>query len=170
MTTETTTTCPGCQLELPHDATAVYTGYFNTVPECWLLFTQVLGVEYSNVVAFAHAHQLTVDTYAVQHAGGPHPDKSMDVHLCGLHCILDLELPPAMTPRIRQQLAQSVQEWPHYPPPKDQGSLTVQDVVNADSIQAHIDKVKNWAVAVWDRWSDHHSRIADLVRHHVKLR
>jgi hypothetical protein len=169
MTTETTTTCPGCQLELPHDASAVYTGDFNTTPECWLLFTQVLGVEYSNVVAFAHAHQLTVDTYAVQHAGGPHPDKSIDVHLSGLHCILNLELPPAMISRIRQQLAQSVQEWPHYPPPTDRSPLTVQDVVDADSIQAHIDGVNKWAAAVWDTWSAYHSRIADLVRHHVKL-
>ncbi len=52
--------------------------------ECWQLYTEVLGDQFSNIVLFGQVHQLTVDAYAVQHSGGGHPDKSTAVHLSGL--------------------------------------------------------------------------------------
>ena len=39
------------------------------------LFEEVLAAEFQNPVLFRQIHQLTVDTYAVQHAGGQHPDR-----------------------------------------------------------------------------------------------
>lgn len=62
--------------------------YYNMSAECWDLYTEVLATEYSNAFLFGQIHQLTVDTYAVQHAGGPHPDKSVDIHLSGLYLAL----------------------------------------------------------------------------------
>lgn len=75
--------CPGCGLAMPLGDTTVYDGYFNTSPECWSVFTEVVGHEFGNAVVFGQVHQLTVDAYAVQHAGGSHPDKSIAVHLVG---------------------------------------------------------------------------------------
>ena len=54
--------------------------YYNASPECWAVYTEGLGAEYSHAVIFGQVHQWTVDTYAVQHAGGSHPDKSIDIH------------------------------------------------------------------------------------------
>src|ERR1041384_6466827 len=71
-----TTTCPGCGLEMPARPDAPPDGYYNTTRECWSVFTEVVGAEFANALLFGRAHQLTVDTYAVQHAGGPHPDNS----------------------------------------------------------------------------------------------
>jgi len=68
---------------MPASARAAYQGYYNTSPECWDVYTEVLGSEFSNPVLFGQVHQLSVDTYAVQHAGGAHPDKSIAIHVCG---------------------------------------------------------------------------------------
>ena len=109
--------CPGCGLVMPKRESATSHGYYNASPECWLVYTEVLAAEYSNAVLFGQAHQLTVDTYAVQHAGGPHPDKSVDVHLCGLHLVLQQGWKPVTVPPILQRIAGVIEAWPHYDPP-----------------------------------------------------
>ncbi|HEX6719223.1 MAG TPA: DUF5946 family protein, partial [Pyrinomonadaceae bacterium] len=78
------TICPGCGLKMPAGKNTTFRSYYRTNAECWDLYTEVLGTEYSTAILFGQVHQLTVDTYAVQHAGEPHPDKSIDVHLFGL--------------------------------------------------------------------------------------
>jgi Family of unknown function (DUF5946) len=70
---------------MPASKNASYRSYYQTNAECWDLYTEVLAAEYSNAFLFGQVHQLTVDSYAVQHAGEPHPDKSVDVHLSGLY-------------------------------------------------------------------------------------
>jgi len=81
--------CPGCGLSPPARDLSAPRSYYNTSAEYWDLYTEVLGNEYSNANLFGQIHQLTVDSYAVQHAGGPHPDKSVDVHLFGLYLSLE---------------------------------------------------------------------------------
>ena len=81
MTPQREVPCPGCGLRMPASENASYDGYYNTSGECWSVFTEVLGAEYDNPFIFGKAHQLTVDTYAIQHAGGEHPDKSVMIHL-----------------------------------------------------------------------------------------
>jgi hypothetical protein len=167
MTAPRESTCPGCGLRIPISERAAYDGYYNTSPDCWSVYTEVLGAEYSDAVLFGQVHQLTVDTYAVQHPGGPHPDKSIAIHLAGLHLVLDRDFPPPNVPRLLQRLAGSVQAWPHFPPPADLGSLTVLDVALADSAQGHLDTVRRWAGSVWGAWSQYHAQVADLVRQHL---
>src|ERR1051326_8735861 len=96
------TICPGCGLRMPARNTATTSrGYYNVSDECWDLYTEVLATEYGKAFLFGQVHQMTVDSYAVQHAGGPHPDKSLDVHLLGLSPELEkgirsLSLPPLL--------------------------------------------------------------------------
>lgn len=162
-------TCPGCGLQMPVSDTAAYQGYYNTSPECWDVYTEVLGSEFSNAVLFGQVHQLTVDTYAVQHSGAVHPDKSIAIHLCGLHLVLDRGMAPTSVPRLLQRLADAVQVWSHFPPPTDRGTLTVFDVALSDSVEEHIKSVREWAGMVWAAWSQHHAEIAGLVSEHLTL-
>ncbi|MEA2336312.1 MAG: hypothetical protein QOE82_319 [Thermoanaerobaculia bacterium] len=37
---------------MPADPRATYDGYFNCSPECWSVFTEVIGREFSNAVLF----------------------------------------------------------------------------------------------------------------------
>ncbi len=154
---------------MPVSDTAAYHGYYNTSPECWSVYTEVLGSEFSNEVLFGQVHQLTVDTYAVQHPGGQHPDKSIAIHLSGLHLVLDRGIPPTSVPQLIKRLSDTVQEWPYFPPPADLGDLTVFDVALSDSVEEHINTVRSWAGIVWKAWSHSHAKVADLVTHHLTL-
>jgi hypothetical protein len=154
---------------MPQDENASYDGYYNVSAECWGVFTEVLGVEFSNAIIFGQVHQVTVDTYAVQHAGGSHPDKSLGVHLSGLHLALESQLRPPYIARCLQQLASAVEVWPHYSPPTPEHPLTVLDVALAQSPQEHIEKVREWSAWVWNAWRGYHPDVAALVAHHLNL-
>lgn len=169
MTAPQKSTCPGCGLHMPISDRAAYQGYYNTSPECWDVYTEVLGSEFSNAALFGQVHQLTVDTYAVQHAGGGHPDKSIAIHLSGLHLVLERGMAPPSVPRLLQSLAAAVQAWPHFPPPAGRGALTDLDVALSDSVEAHIKTVREWAGKVWEAWSPYHVEVAGLVSGHLSL-
>lgn len=159
--------CPGCGLRMPRREGAVNTSYYNASPECWSVYTEVLGTEYGNAVLFGQVHQLTVDTYAVQHPGGPHPDKSVDIHLCGLYLVLEQGHRSPEVPPLLHRIASVVTDWPHWPPPMERGTLTVFDVALADSPSAHEALVREWAGQVWSVWSEHHAAVGDLLSQHL---
>src|SRR5215475_11298572 len=69
--------CPGCGLAMPRHPDLVYDRDFNASAECWEVFTEVIGKEFSNVLLFGQVHHLTVDAYAAHHTGGNHRDKSV---------------------------------------------------------------------------------------------
>lgn len=155
--------CPGCRLRMPAREGLVQGGYYNVSPECWSVYTEVLEKEYSNAVLFGQVHQLTVDSYAVQHAGGPHPDKSVDVHLAGLYLVLERLMSPPTVPRYLQRLVQGIDRWPHFYPPESVTSLTVFDVALSGTSEEHIAAVQEWSRRVWSAWSPHHAAVAELM-------
>ena len=159
--------CPGCRLEMPACIGASYDDSYNTSPECWEIFTEILGREFGNAVLFGQVHQLTVDTYAAQHAGGGHRDKSVIIHLGGLHLVLDRGLRPTAVPPLLQQLSAVVRVWPHLLPPADMSAFTVFDVALAESMEDHARLVREWAMFVWRAWSPHHQQIRDFVVEHL---
>ena len=153
--------CAGCGLVTPRGSLP-YDGYFNTSPGCWSVFGKVLAAEFQDGVLFGQVHQLTVDAYSVQHAGGPHPDKSVCVHLVGLLLVLTQGLPPiAVAPRLGR-LVGRVSSWPHMTPPSESGALTVSDVAAAQSPEQHARRVREWATQVWNAWRPHHAAVAAL--------
>jgi hypothetical protein len=154
---------------MPVGESAFYDGYFYTSPECWMVFAEVVGTEFSSPPLFGRAHQLTVDTYAVQHAGGSHPDKSIGVHLSGLYLVLERGFSPISIPGLLQRLASAVRIWPHFPPPPSMEDLTVLNVALSDLWEDHINTVWKWAAMVWDSWSPYHSEIANLVTRRLSL-
>lgn len=156
------TTCPGRGLTLPVTNTPAKPGYFNCSAECWVAWSEILAAEYGNVVVFGAVHQLTVDAYAVQHAGGTHPDKSVGIHLSGLHLVFTQGQRPALVGPLLKRLADGVETWPHFDPPRDRGRLTVADVSLEDPSR-HIATVRPWAEGAWEAWSNHHAAVAELV-------
>ena len=154
--------CPGCGLELP-PGERTYDRKFHASAECWSVFEEVLAAEFQNPVLFGQVHLLTVDAYAVQHAGGRHPDKSVCVHLVGLYLALERGVAPADVPRQLQRLATRT-GWPHLDPPGERPSLTVRDAALAGSPEAHALRVREWAAEVWRVWAPHHQVARELAR------
>lgn len=161
--------CPGCGLSMPEGAsTAVHT-YFNSSPECWAVYGEILDREYSNPLLFSAVHVLTTNAYAVQHPGGAHPDKSVDVHLAGLFLTEERGFRSPEVPPLMQLLAERVARWPHFAPPKTPATMTVFDVALADESE-HVAAVERWAGRVWASWSEHHAAIGAFVDAHLKER
>jgi hypothetical protein len=152
--------CPGCALALPANPTTGTHRYFNASPECWAVFNEVLAAEYSDTLRFAATHQLTVDAYAAQHAGGAHPDKSVAIHLAGLGLVLETGLRPTEVPPRLQHLATVTDVWPRLEPPSDPWTLTVLDVALADDPTT---TVRAWATEVWGAWHGCYAAIRPLV-------
>ena len=150
-----TRACPGCGIEMPRSELH-YDRKFNASAECWSLYEEVLTAEYQNAVLFGQVHQLTVDAYAVQHAGGVHPDKSVCIHLAGLCLVLEGGVAPVEVPPRLQVLARRA-SWPHLVPPAERAILTVYDVALADSPESHARRVREWAAQVWQVWAPHHA-------------
>jgi hypothetical protein len=159
-------TCPGCGLSMPARNTTARS-YYNTSAECWDLYTEVLATEYSNAFLFGQVHQLTVDAYAVQHAGTPHPDKSLGVHLFGLHLSLVKGIRSPYVPPLLQHLVAAIDVWPHFEPPTPHRSLTVFDVAMCDSDEDHMRVVREWARGVWESWAQHHAEVARLISQYL---
>jgi hypothetical protein len=154
--------CPGCGLEMPLSE-RTYDRKFNASAECWSLFEEVIAAEFQNAVLFDQVHQLTVDTYTVQHAGGQHPDKSVCVHLVGLYLKLERDVPPVKVPPLLQRLAIRT-SWPHLIPPEERAPLTVYNVALADTSQVHALRVREWAAEVWRVWGPYHDIARELAK------
>jgi hypothetical protein len=156
------TTCPGCGLGMPLSERS-YDRKFHASAECWSVFEEVLAVEFQNGELFRQVHQLTVDAYAVQHAGGRHPDKSVCIHLVGLYLTEERGVAPMDVPPLLQRLANNT-SWPHLDSPESRAPLTVYDVAVADTPQIHELRVRKWAAEVWKTWSPHHEAARELAR------
>ena len=153
---------------MPRQPVASRHAYYNCSAECWAVYGEVLSAEYSHATIFGQVHQLTVDSYAVQHAGGEHPDKSIDIHLAGLHLTLVRGIHPAHLPPHLQRLAERVASWPHLSAPKITWRLTVFDVaVVAGELESHTRVVRAWANEVWQAWSADHAAVAAMVEQHL---
>lgn len=164
---EAEATCPGCGLTMPADESAVYDGYYNTSPECWSVYSEALEPEFSDPYLYGKVHQLTVDAYAVQHAGGEHPDKSVAIHLTGLHLVLERGFRPARLPPLFQKLSDRIEAWPHFVPPATLEAPTVLDVALSESSAEHVNRVRTWAEKVWVDWSEHHREVAAFASRHL---
>ena len=122
--------------------------YINASPECWNVYGEVLAKEYSNPALFAAVHRLTVDTYAVQHPGGVHPDKSIDGHLVALHHIHVRGRSYEAAMQGMKRVIESKPAWPHFDPPP-MPLMTVFDVAMASSPEEHAALVREWSNVVW---------------------
>jgi hypothetical protein len=108
---------------------------------------------------------VTVDAYAVQHPGVPERRsiQSVALHLITLCLVLEDNADPRVGPRLHKRLAgRSSFHW--LEPPRPNGTLTVADVVHAQTAAAHVREVEAWARDVWKAWSPHHATVREWIR------
>jgi hypothetical protein len=154
---------------MPPDPGSPTHRYFNASPECWALFGEATAFQYEHPIVWGRSHQLLVDAYAVQHAGGSHPAKSVTIHLAGLHLVLVRGFPTAAVPDMQRHLADDVADWPRLEPPSDRGPTTILDVVLTGDTPAHTDTVDAWSADVWSAWASHHDAVATFASRHLDL-
>jgi len=162
------TTCYGCKATVPDKKGPVHP-YIGSSPGCWEIYGDVLAREYSDY-RFMKAHQLTVDTYAVQHPGKPgrRSSNSVSLHLLSLYLMLEKRKSAEFARQAMHDLMTFKKEFDWLDPPADVGRLTVVDIERVDDPKAYIDKVYAWASSAWRAWKPHHRTISDYAKRLLK--
>jgi len=157
------TVCPGCGLALSARPEAPKHAYYGASAECWALNGELLAREFQDPARFP-VHQLSVDTYAVQHPGVPERRsiQSVGLHLMTLCLILEDGADPLHGPRLHKRfLGRPAFHW--LEPPQPNGHLTVAYPLRSQSWEEHRDTVHAWARDVWDAWATHHHTIRSWI-------
>lgn len=151
--------CPGCAACFP-DTPGPTHPYMESSPGCWAAFGDVLAREYSDPVYF-DIHRLSVDAYAVQHAGRPSRQsiQSVGVHLVRLHLFLEQGLAPEKANAAMLAAAKEKHSYVWLDPPQSLGAITVVDVARTQSVIDHKRAVREWATSAWQAWSSHHDTV-----------
>jgi len=126
---------------------------------CWALYGKVLAREYEER-AWAAEHRLTVDAYAVQHAGSDdrRNRQSVAIHLMSLCLVLERGGDNERARHLLSKVARGARDWPRLIPPGS-FALTVVDVNAAGSPAEHLELVRCWAEDVWRSWEPEHDRV-----------
>lgn len=135
----------------------------NASPACWHLFSRILGFESEHLQLLGRFHQLTVDAYGAQHAGGPSPPISTAFGLIGLHLAFEHGWSGTAVRAAHQFLAGRRSTWPTFGGRRTGPMLTVADVAGATTPDEHAARVRAWARSVWDAWAPEHPRISTWV-------
>jgi hypothetical protein len=111
------------------------------------------------------SHQLTVDSYALQHPGGEKAQtrSSAYVHLASLYSYFVLNQSMAELPSVRQRLARRKNAFTWLEPPAEMKAITVADVLTATSATQHRTLVTRWARYIFEQWKPHHALIASML-------
>jgi hypothetical protein len=124
--------------------------------ECAAVHAEVLGLQFQHPVMRRY-HQLTVDAYGAQHAGGSTPRIRVVYALTGLWLALEHDFSGEEVRAVHRRLGEPVAEWPDFAPPAGpQSWTTVVDVaqagVRSGSNAGHAHAVQRWAEDVWGVW------------------
>ncbi len=150
--------CPGCGSRLPALDGPTH-AYMTSSPACWAAFGRVNAREYQNPDLMP-VHRLTVDAWAVQHPGdgSRRAIQSVGLHLARLMVQLDDGLSGDAANAAMLGFAARKADMLELPP-RATYEMTVADVVDAETPDAHEKAVRAWAQAVWADWADHHDFI-----------
>lgn len=134
-------------------------------PGCWAAYGELLAREYGEV-SFAAAHRLTVDSYAVQHPGQPSPQsiQSVALHLISLSLVLEHGATMRQATAALQQGSRGKSHFIWLDPPEERGSVTVLEVLAANTPELHVARVWDWARVTLAAWLPHHEKIESWIR------
>jgi hypothetical protein len=145
----------------------------NASRECILVNAEVAGFELENQVQLGRLHQLTVDAYGAQHAGGQGSGIRVAYSLVGLLLALERGFTGVQVRDLHQRMGKPAPGWPRFDPPPGAGWLTVEDVAiagrRAGSVQGHADTVGRWARSVWAAWAARHDDVRGLTDLVIRL-
>ncbi len=169
--TMTETICPGCRGMFP-EITGPTHPYMESSPGCWAAYGRLLAREYGDPACY-EVHRLSVDAYAVQHPGRPsrRSVQSVGVHLIRLFLFLESGLPAESVNEVMQAAMQIRDSFTWLEPPAGRGEVTVADVVDLPTAEAHCARVQQWAAAAWQAWSGHRETIekwVHIARHGIR--
>ncbi len=104
-------------------------------------------------------HQYAVDTYAAQHIGDQTRPIMTIFALIGLHLALDKRFTGREVQLAHIRIGKRKRAWPRLAPPAYAGELTVRDVLATDIDAERGERLRAWAISVWNMWEAQHDYI-----------
>ncbi len=135
---------------------------------CEAVHGEVLGYEFQHPVMLRY-HQLTVDAYGAQHAGGDSPPIRTGYSLAGLWLALEHGFSAEDVRAVHRRMGHPTAQWPVFdlPPRPPRRWLTVLDVAEAGvrqgSYGGHARAAGQWAESVWTSWQEAVPGVEDTV-------
>jgi hypothetical protein len=136
--------------------------YILSTAGCWEAYGRLLAREYEDQARW-RTHRLTVDAYAVQHPGvdGPQARNSVGLHLSRLGLLFDRGWTLEQANDAMLAISAKKFSYPWLLPPSGVAGVTVEDVLAAQTAEAHMRAVEGWAQAVWGSWEQHHATVRE---------
>lgn len=158
--------CPGCGIVLP-EITAVELPVLHSSAACAAVHAEILGYELQHPVMLRY-HQLTVDAYAAQHAGGDGSPARTAYSLVGLWLAIEHGFSAEDVRAVHRRMGTPTAAWPTFTPPgPPQQWLTALDVAEAGvrqgSVGGHARAAGQWADSVWAVWQETSPGVEDTV-------
>jgi hypothetical protein len=152
---------PGCGLTAP-DTGGPARAELTASPTCYRLYGELLARDHSDP-DYRRVHQMNVDAYAAQHAGGTsrREIQTVGLSLMTLCLFCDHGIDPAEGPALHKQMFDHRPDFTWLAPPPQYGPMTVADVLTAHDAAEHENLVRQWACQVWQAWSPHHATIRE---------
>ncbi len=152
--------CPGCGVSAPSAGGAPPVEHHASAG-CYALYCQLLARDYANPEYYRLAHQIVVDAYAAQHAGGTSRREIQTVALCLMTLGLFVEdgVPPADGPALHKRMVTPRPDFTWLQPPALDGLMTVADLLPAATAEEHAYLALRWGTQVWQAWKPHHATI-----------
>ena len=114
----------------------------------------------------AFIHQHVVDAFAAQHADEHSKPIKVTFALVGLYLHVERQWSGKQVQRAHMRLARPRYSWPAFSLPRERGSMTVVDVVEAPEGPERARAIDAWCASVWAAFAGSRTTVAELLRRH----
>jgi len=141
------------------------TARYNASAQCLALFHTLSGIHFDEADP-AFIHQVAVDCYGAQHAGGPARPITAVFSLVGLCLHLEHGFTGKQVQAAHAAMARGQKNWPVLLAPSVRYPVTVDSVVQCETASARTVQLKVWAQATWDAWRSEQMWVRSIIRLH----
>ena len=114
----------------------------------------------------AFIHQHVVDAFAAQHADEHSKPIKVTFALVGLYLHVERQWSGKQVQRAHMRLARPRYSWPAFSLPRERGSMTVVDVMEAPEGPERARAIDGWCASVWAAFAGSRTTVAELLRRH----
>lgn len=157
--------CPGCGIELERVELPMH-AYIGASASCWALYNELLAREYEGFVGSLPANQAltrirVIDAYAVQHHGKPERRaiQSVNAHLVALYLQLEKGYSGEQVNAALQRVLKFANEFVWLEPPTPNGTMTIADVLRAQTPEEQANAIEKYARDIWSAWQVHRETV-----------
>jgi hypothetical protein len=147
-----------CGLILPRVDLPTH-AYLGATAGCWALYNELHAKQYEGFGARSEIR--VIDAYAVQHHGKPERRaiQSVNAHLVALYLQVEKGYNDAQVNTALQRVLRFADQFVWLAPPPPNGTLTVADILKAETPEEQAAAIEAYARDIWRSWQVHRSTV-----------